>query len=352
MRRTETRSLSPRFKISPPGSILVMRPGAMGDVLLTTPALRALRTAFPRARISVLVTRSGEGILRGNECIDETLVLDKSSLRAQTGIIATVRQKRFDLIIDFLCNPRTALIARLSGAPHRLGYDVRVRKFAYNLRRERDQYENGKKVVKYAAQVNVDMLASLGIEAAAGGLEFVVGAAAQKKMDDYLKSEGIETKKVAGVCPAGTWQAKTWDVEKFAKLADGISKDCGLDVLIFWGPGEQELARRMAGLMRTHARIACETTIEEAGALIRRCSLFLSNDSGLKHVAVAVGTPTVTIFGPTNPGTWNPPAADHRAVFAELDCVFCDKNECADLRCMKELSVEKVLSVAKEVLKA
>jgi lipopolysaccharide heptosyltransferase II len=336
---------------NPPRSILVLRPGAMGDVLLTTPALRALRRALPAARISILVTSSGRAILEGNTNIDEIMVLDKSSLRSQANLFPQVRRKKFDLVIDFLCNPRTALISLFSGAPLRLGYDVRMRRVAYNIQQPRDEYRDGKKVLKYGARVNIDMLRCLGIESEDTELDFEVDDAAQKRVDEFLCSHAVKNRKLVSLCPAGTWAAKTWPVEKFAGLADRIVSELGQRVVILWGPGEKELALKMASLMKTDSIVACETGVGEAGALIRRCALFISNDSGLKHIAVALGTPTVTIFGPTNPRTWNPPKVMHVAVCAEVGCLFCDKNSCEDMRCMKELSVETVLWAVRDALK-
>ncbi|MCX5801170.1 MAG: glycosyltransferase family 9 protein [Candidatus Eisenbacteria bacterium] len=350
MKVESTCKLALRLATAPPRSILVLRPGAMGDVLLTTPALRALRRGFPDATLSVLVTRAGEAILRGNPNVDEIIVLDKSSLRSQAGVIPLVRRKRFDLIVDFLCNPRTAIIALLSGAPQRLGYDVRMRKIAYNHRKARDEYREGKKVVKYAAQVNLDMLRCVGIESVDTGLDLEVSEAARSKMDEFLRLHSIEKNKLVCVCPAGTWPAKTWEVEKFAGLGDRIVSELGREVVILWGPGEKALAEKMARAMKAEAVIACETGVDEVSAIIRNSALFVSNDSGLKHIAVGLGTPTVTIFGPTNPRTWNPDEPAHGVVYAAVDCLFCDKNVCDDMRCMKELSVGAVFSTVKEVL--
>jgi lipopolysaccharide heptosyltransferase II len=344
-------TLVPGLGKNPPRSILVLRPGAMGDVLLTTPALRGLRRAFPETRISILVTASGRAILERNTNVDEILLLDKSSLRSQAKLLRQVRRKKFDLVIDFLCNPRTALIALFSGAPLRLGYDVRMRRVAYNIQQPRDEYIDGKKVVKYGAQVNIDMLRCLGIESVDTELDFEVGGVAQKRVDEFLYSHSVKNREFVSVCPAGTWAAKTWAVEKFAGLADRIVTELGHRVVILWGPGEKELAQKMASLMKTDSIVAGETAIDEVAALIRRCALFVSNDSGLKHIAVALGTPTVTIFGPTNPRTWNPPKGMHVAVFAEVDCLFCDKNTCEDMRCMKELAVETVFSMVQDALK-
>jgi heptosyltransferase-2 len=195
------------------------------------------------------------------------------------------------------------------------------------------------------------MIRCLGIGETDASLDFQVSRDSQEKVDAFLRSRGLEGKRTAGVCPAGSWPAKTWPLEKFAAFADRITKELGCAVVILWGPGEEVLAERMASLMKTQGLVACRTDIEEAGALLRRCELFVSNDSGLKHIAVAVGTATVTIFGPTNPITWNPPDPRHRAVHTDADCLFCDRNECDSMVCMENLEVSDVLSVSKEVLR-
>ena len=333
-----------------PESILVIRPGAMGDVLLTTPALAALRAAFPSSKLTVLVTGSGKEMLADNPDVDEVMILDKSAWRPQVEIIGQVRRRRFDLVVDFLCNPRTAIITISSGAKVRLGYNVGLRRFAYNLVKPRDEFVDGRKVAKYATEVNLDMVRYLGVAAESRGLRFSVGPRARAKIDAYLAESGIEVGRFVCVTPAGMWPAKTWEVEKFAALADLLALRHGLRAVIVWGPREKHLAETMLRLMKTPGVLACETSVREAGALLEGSAVFVSNDSGLKHVAVALGTPTVTVFGPTNPKAWNPDLPKHRAVSAEVDCLGCDKNACDTMACMKELSVERVFEVVEEVL--
>ncbi len=333
-----------------PASVLVVRPGAMGDVLLTTPALRALRTSFPGSRLEMLVTRPGREILAGNTDVDETILLDKSSWRPQVEIIGTVRGKHFELVIDFLCNPRTAVITRLSGAPNRLGYGIGLRRLAYNIIKPRDEFADGKKVVKYAAEVNLDMVRYIGVSASDTTLRFTPTGEAFKVADEFIRLNGLEGKDIVAFSPSGSWPAKTWQVEKFARLADLMASTGNVKTLILWGPGEKGLAQRMSSLMKTTSHVAPNTSVAEVGALIGRSALLVSNDSGLKHIAVALGTPTVTVYGPTNPKTWNPALPIHRAVSAQVGCLSCDRNECDDMRCMNELSPEDVFSVAREML--
>jgi lipopolysaccharide heptosyltransferase II len=324
----------------------------MGDVLLTTPALRALRNAFPKSRLTVLVTRPGREILAGNPDVDEVIVLDKSSWRPQVDIVGAVRRKRFDLVVDFLCNPRTALITILSGAGTRVGYNVGLRRLAYNVVKPRDEFRDGRKVAKYAAEVNLDVVRYLGVKAQSSGLVFSVDPESRAAVDGFLASNELEAGGFVCMSPAGSWPAKTWEREKFAALADLVTTRVGMRTVILWGPGERELADSMVGLMKTPGVVACETSVREAGALLASSALFVSNDSGLKHIAVAVGTPTVTVFGPTNPKTWNPVSPMHKAVSADVDCLCCDKNTCGSMDCMKRLTVEAVFSAVEEVLAA
>jgi len=334
-----------------PASILVMRPGAMGDVLLTTPALRALKNAFPKSRLTMLVTRPGREILAGNQDVDEVMVLDKSSWRPQVEIIGAVKRRKFELVIDFLCNPRTAMITILSGAEFRVGYNVGLRRFAYNVVKPRDEIRDGRKVAKYAAEVNLDMVRYLGVPAESSGLRFDVDAKSREAVGKFLTSNGLAPGGFVCVSPAGSWPAKTWEVEKFAALADLVAGRAGYRTVVLWGPGERELAERMLSLMKTPGVAACETSVRQAGALLAGSALFVSNDSGLKHIAVAVGTPTVTVFGPTNPVTWNPDSPRHRAVSADVDCLRCDKNTCGSMDCMAKLPAERVYAVVEEVLR-
>ncbi len=334
-----------------PASILVLRPGAMGDVLLTTPALSALRNAFPKSRLTALVTRPGKEVLAGNPDVDEVMVLDKSSWRPQVDIVSAVRRKKFDLVIDFLCNPRTALITILSGARLRVGYNVGLRRFAYNVVKPRDEFRDGAKVAKYAAEVNLDVVRYLGVEAQSSGLVFRVDAKSREVVDGFLAANGLEAGGFVCLSPSGSWPAKTWELEKFAALADLVATRAGLRVVVLWGPGERGLAESMLGLMKMPGVAACDTSVREAGALLESSALFISNDSGLKHIAVAVGTPTVTVFGPTNPKTWNPVSPKHGAVSADVACLCCDKNTCENTDCMRKLSAEMVFSAVEEVLR-
>jgi heptosyltransferase-2 len=129
-------------------------------------------------------------------------------------------------------------------------------------------------------------------------------------------------------------------------------------VIWLWGPGERERAEACRARMRHPSVLAPATDWQGLGALLSRCSLLVGNDSGPKHVAVALGVPTVTVYGPTNPATWHPPDGPHAALFAEgLDCLFCNANRCPlpgerHMRCMRDLPVERVVRAARALLES
>ena len=153
-----------------------------------------------------------------------------------------------------------------------------------------------------------------------------------------------------GVCPAGTWQAKTWPLDRFARAADLLAA-AGCRIVVLWGPGERVLAEEMRQGMRSSSVLAPETTLDELGALLARLDLLLCNDSGVRHVAVARGTPTLTVFGPTNPLAWTPPADPrHSVARSTLPCLGCNFTRCSHHLCMRLLEPEAVADQALELL--
>jgi ADP-heptose:LPS heptosyltransferase len=152
------------------------------------------------------------------------------------------------------------------------------------------------------------------------------------------------------VAPAGTWQAKTYPLEAFAAAADRLAQRCV--VLVLWGPGEKGLAERMLHAMRAQARLAPETNLDELATVLRRLDLLVTNDSGVKHLAVACGTPTLTLFGPTSPRAWMPDAGPHTALRSRVPCLECNLTRCAHHLCMQTLAPDWVARIALEMLES
>jgi ADP-heptose:LPS heptosyltransferase len=353
------RDATPSIRPEAVRRVLVIRHRAGGDLLLATPALAALRRGLPRAAIDVVTSRAFADLLLGNPDVDSVLAFDRRSLRSQARLYLRLPRGGYDVVLDLVSNPRSAVLTALTRAPVRVGYDLRGRSWAYTLRLPREPWGESGPVLRYAPEAALDQVRALGLPAENRGLRFVVSPTARAQVDAWLEKEGVRPGRPIVIClPAGSWPAKTWPPERFAAVLDALSERDGVEPVWLWGPGERDLAARCRGLMRAPSRMAPATGWQELGALIARASLLVGNDSGPTHVAAALGVPTVTVFGPTNPATWHPPTGPHRAVEADgLPCLHCNANVCplpgeAHMRCMREVTVGAVVEAARAALAA
>lgn len=336
-------------------SALVIRHRAGGDLLLTTPALHALRAGLPGARVTVVAARGMGALLEGNPDVDRVLEFDRRSLRSQAALYWTLARGGYDLVLDLVSNPRTAFMTRLTRARIRAGYDIPGRRGAYTVRVPREPIApGGRPVLRYAPEAALDVIRALGLPTRGTALRFEVAAAARARIDDWLERSNAAPPLLACL-PTGSWPAKTWAPERFAAAMDALAGSG--TVLWLWGPGEKDRVESARALMRHPSLIAPPTGWQELGALLRRCALLVGNDSGPKHLAAALGVPTVTVYGPTNPATWHPPAGPHRALEADgLECLHCNANRCPltgerHMLCMRDVTVERVVAAAGDLIR-
>ncbi len=337
--------------------VLAVRHRAGGDLLLSTPAFHALRQGFPHATLDVVTARGLAPLLDGNADVTRVLSFDRRSPASQARLYARLARGGWDVVLDLVSNPRSAFMTALTRARVRVGFDLPGRAWAYTLRLPREPLGPGGPVLRYAPEAALDQVRALGLPAADAGLRLHVRGAAAAAMDSWLGARGIGGERPLAAClAAGSWPAKTWPPERFAATMDAIAAEA--DVLWLWGPGEEDLARACCARMRQRSHVAPATGWQELAALLQRCSLLVGNDSGPKHVAVALGVPSVTIFGPTHPRTWNPPDGPHTALEADgLDCLHCNANTCPlpgerNMRCMSGIAVERAVAAARERLRA
>ena len=331
--------------------VLLLRPRAAGDLLLTTPALRALRAGLPDARIDILVARGTEEILLGNRDVDRVLTLNRRSLLAQAARYAALARARYDLVLDMVSNPRSAFMAALTRAPIRVGYDIPGRSAAYTRRVPREPVGPDGPIARYAPEGPLDLVRAIGLEPKGLGLTYHVSPDAEAWAEAWLQRSRLGARPVVACLPSGTWPSKTWIPERFAAVMDALHD--AADLLWLWGPGEEDLARDGAARMKSPSVLAPPAGWQELAAILQRCALLLSNDSGPKHLAVALGVPTVTIFGPTHPTAWQPPSGPHAVVEATgLDCLHCNHTHCPlpgdrHMRCMRDVTAERVVEACR-----
>jgi heptosyltransferase-3 len=336
-----------------PRRILIIQLRRIGDVLLCTPAIRALRTRFPKSSIAFLVERESADILTLNPYLDEVIVLDRQRYRNPLYSLKKIRQIRkrgFDLVIDFLGNPRTAYISFLSGADRRIGYDVPGRRYYYNLLIRDD----GKP--KYSAVDKLDALTTLGMNASDPRPDFLISDEARLFSRRFFQQAGVDAGRlIVSLSPTSRRHFRRWRLDRFARLCDWLISRFEATVVLVWGPGERGVVEEIEGVMKQKPVISPETkTLFQLGAILECCDLHIGNDNGTKHIAVAMGKPTITIYGPQDPASWTyPEPTRHRFLKAETDCPDCDrmKHKCKELSCLDEITLEDVQEIFLELLR-
>ena len=308
----------------------------IGDILMCTPAIRAFKSAHPECSLDFL-TEHPE-VLDGNPYIEHVIRVDKKvqyhPLR-QIELIKRIRAGRYDLVVDFLANPRSAWYTALSGVKTRLSYGYGHRRWAYNLIPQRPQGPT------YAAIDKLRLLSPIGIECNDPRLDFCV-------LDKERTNINAIVKDISGllitISPVSRKEYKRWPLERFAILGDMLTRDLGASIVILAGPGEEKVADKMASLMSSKPSVPRITRLGELGAIFEKAALHIGNDNGPKHIAVAVGAPTFTIFGRQDPISWTyPDTLRHFWISPDDYCQDCRlKRHRGDSNCIELIPVEAV----------
>ena len=325
-----------------PKKILVIKLRAIGDVILATPVVENLRQAFPQAQIDFLTEKMCAPIVAGHPALHEVLILDRKQVGASRRLIHQIRQRRYDLVFDLFGNPRSAVLTLLSGAPQRVGFRFRVRQYAYNVKVE----PRGDRV--HEVEFNLDALRTLQIPIVTRQLLVAVDEASENFATQFWRENGLENRLVVGLNASGGWYTKRWPLEFFAQLGDRVQRELNAVILLLWGPGEYEDVTAIAQTMRGSAVLAPATNLKQLAALLSRLNLLVSNDSGPLHLAAAMGTHVVGIYGPTRPDLQGPWGEGHEVISKTgLPCLGCNGVTCRIVThdCMKQLEVEKVWEI-------
>lgn len=317
--------------------ILIIQLRRIGDVIVTTPVIDALRAAFPDARIDFLVEDAAAPVLRDYPGLDEALVFDK---RRFFHWLWEVRRRRYDWVLDFMNNPRTAQIALFSGAPVRAGYSVPGWGLVYSVRRPHSR------TPKYAVQHKFDLLRALGLTPPADALPRIrVTEEDFAPARAWWQAAGLDRfRRRIGIVPTHRHPIRRWPAQRFAELMELLLREPDRAAVLFGGPGEEDYIRPLAERFPGRAFQIPIGALRTAAALLARCDAVATSDNGLMHLSVAVGTPTVTVYGPTWPDSWNPRRAPHRWVQAHgLSCLGCNLDRCPYRHeCMEWVSAARV----------
>ncbi|MDD5026922.1 MAG: lipopolysaccharide heptosyltransferase II [Candidatus Omnitrophica bacterium] len=337
--------------------ILIARTDRIGDVLLSTPVIKALRDKYPQAYIAMMVSPYAKDIVEGNPYLDKVIIYDKdgahkswlNSLKFSRGL----KKKKFDLALILHPVNRAHLVSFLAGIPRRVGYD---RKLGFLLT---DRIKHTKQLgEKHELEYNLDLLKHLNIEAQEKDLYMPLKPESEEWVKELFKQENIhEADKLLAIHPAASCPSKVWPVERFAQAADKLAQSYGLKVFIVAGPRDLKLAEALVKYMRSSViNLAGKTSVSQLASLLKRCALFISNDSGPVHIACAVGTPVISIFGRNqaglSPRRWGPVGRKDKILHKEVGCIECRAHNCQkQFACLKAITVEDVISAADTILK-
>ncbi len=326
------------------------------------PAIAATRQLFPRADITLLVKPAVADLFRAHPGIDHLLVYEDpgahTSWLGKWSLARTLRARAFDMAILFQNAFEAGLLAFLAGIPQSYGYATDGRRLLLS-----DAIRvPAQPALPHQVEYYVRLLAPLGLGAPARAPRLYLSEQEKQAMDVKLEEQGIgKTDFLIGLNPGSTYGgAKRWLPERFAEAADRLVRTHEAErgnrahVVIVGAKGEEPVGDAIAGLMQSKAlRLAGRTSVRELMALIKRCGLFLTNDTGPMHIAAAFGVPVVAVFGPTDWRRTSPFRQDDSIVRSPVDCAPCLLRECPiDHRCMTRVTVDEVFNAAVGQLQA
>lgn len=315
------------------GVAVAVRLRALGDVVLVTPALRALAAggyavhAVTESRFVPLL--DGLPFVARAWGIERTHASTSAATRALAKLAPAVA-------VDFFGNPRSALLAKGTGARVVWGYDLRGRRHLYGRTVPRETRLPGDRR-EHASAVHLRLALAAGGRGDDLRPEIALGEAARAEADRVLAAAGVDDPaRTVGLVPAGSWPTKTWPVSHSAILARELAA-AGHGVLLVAGPGEDGVVRRLRALAPA-ARALPPCGVGTLAAVIARLRAVVGTDSGPRHLAAALGVPSFAWFGPTHPDTWNPPGEAHGFWRTDLPCRACDLTACPHWNCLPSLA--------------
>jgi predicted lipopolysaccharide heptosyltransferase III len=349
--------------------ILLVRLREIGDVVFTTPAIRAIRRRFPASHISYIVEPHAAAVVERNPHLDRVIVAPR--IRGVAGAAADVRlgwelrRQRFDLAIDFHGGPRASLLTWLSGARERVGYQIVGRSWMYTRRVERPRALRA----RHSVENQWDLLGALGIDPPdreRDGVEMVTDPAAADRVRSRLGDARVtNADRIVVIHVSAGNPFRRWPLDHFVSLTASLAGHPGVRVVLSSGPSERAAADRILAEARAAlgpraaaAVVDCgEFSLAELRALLERAALFIGGDSGPLHIAATTGVPVVGLFGPTIPAR-SAPWRSSRLPMAAIDvgplpCRPCDQRVCApgDFRCLSAIPHERVVEAALRLMR-
>ncbi|MBM4348324.1 MAG: glycosyltransferase family 9 protein [Deltaproteobacteria bacterium] len=346
-------------------SILILRLSAVGDVIRTLPAVKAIKTHFPSASITWIVEEPSKGLIESQPEIDEVILFPRQrwseGLQSIKGwwrtiqevwtFIQSLRRKKFDVAFDFHGILKSGLLSFLSGSRQRIGYERESSKegnFLFSNKKVKLPTERISRFDK-----NFHLLKGIGLEVEPEGYPLFIPTEDRELVKAFFEQLFPPMKSPSIAIHPGTSPKtlyKRWLPDQYAQLADRLVRELKATVLFTWGPGELDWVKRIQKKMRESSVLALHTiSLTQLGEVYRHCDLYIGGDTGPMHIASLVGIPVVAIYGPTDP-VLNEPFGPHKKVIKNVGCNPCRDRSCKKLKCLEEITVDDVFNATREVL--
>lgn len=341
--------------MNPPNKILIIRLSAIGDVVMASPLIKALRRSYPHAYLAWLVEPAAAPLLTHNRDLDEVILWPKQEWkrlwreRRYLTVLKNVRRfkrelraRGFDLVIDMQGLLKSAYWAWCTGAKQRIGLGSKEGGqylMTQVIRRDRNDERIGSEYWHLAQ--------TLGLDLTGYGMDLALSA------DDEAFAQGFAAQhgRYAVICPFTTRPQKHWREERWPLLAKGLAAEHGLSAVMLGGPGDVEAAARIQAAQPEIINMAGRCSLTQSAALIKHAALLVGVDTGLTHMGIAFNVPTVALFGSTCPYL-NTTRANARVLYHRLECSPCRRNPTCDgdFTCMKSIEVGEILQTVEQVM--
>jgi len=326
---------------------------SIGDTVLATPSLVALRRFLPDAQIDVLLEDWVAPVLEGLDAVDNVLTVSRNSKKSRFEVARKVRRNRYDVAFNLHGGTTATFFVRVSGARHRVGFSHYSYKFLYNhlLSSAVDFWQ--RKII-HSAEQQLALLGFVGVPVKdCPKSHLAVTKERADEMDLFLHVHGIDEEKIALIHPAAAFDTKQWATENFAKVIDYLASR-GIFSVVVATPKEEHIINELSKKTSTLFHGFTDLTLPEIAALAARADVFVGNDSGIAHIAAAVQTPSVVVFGSSNINHWRPwTDAPNEIVYEKMPCQPCAGYFCKEFdapECIRRVTVSQVIRAAERVL--
>lgn len=329
--------------------ILFINLAFIGDVILSTPATRALKQKYPQAEIDMLVIPLTAPLAKGNPYVHDVVVYDKRGEHKKYAklwlLIQRLRERNYDMAVTTNFSLRSAVMAWVSGAKYRLGFDAQHASLflTHSMPAKRD-------FIRHEVHNQLDVVKPLGITDASTVLEYAIHEKERQAVEKEIAVN--QSRPLVLVCPAGSYARKSWTISGYAALLQALAVNA--DCCLIGGRAEQSFLEEINKQAGGVARVFGGTfSLDQLPALIDRADLLITVDTGPLHIAQAVGTPVVALFGPSDSRVWGPRGKQDVVLQCAVDCSPCwGKGDCSANRCIEDIQSQDVIDQSLRILES